>query len=54
MTQASVTIQISPESKPTMPTFMGEVAAFAQVLAHEGVLTTIHEQVRFARARFGQ
>ncbi len=32
---------------------MGEVAAFAQILAHEGILTAIAEQVRFARARFG-
>jgi hypothetical protein len=32
---------------------MGEVAAFAHVLTHTGVLKTIQEQVRFARARFG-
>lgn len=32
---------------------MGEVAAFAQVLEHKGLLKTILEQVRFARARFG-
>src|SRR5579875_2154158 len=31
-----------------------EVAAFAQVLTHEGILKTIREQVRFARARFDQ
>jgi hypothetical protein len=30
------------------------VAAFAQVLTHTGVLKKIQEQVRFARARFGQ
>jgi hypothetical protein len=30
------------------------VAAFAQVLGHTGTLKTIQEQVRFARARFGQ
>jgi hypothetical protein len=36
-----------------MPCWMGEVASFAQVLAHAGILTTITEQVRFARARFG-
>ncbi len=53
MTHASVTIQITPESKPAMPFWMGEVAAFAQVLTHTGMLTTIQEQVRFARARFG-
>src|SRR5205823_6151344 len=32
---------------------MGEVAAFAHVLTHTGMLKTIQEQVRFARARFG-
>ena len=32
---------------------MGEVAAFAQVLEHTGILKAIQEQVRFARARFG-
>jgi hypothetical protein len=32
---------------------MGEVAAFAHVLTHTGMLDTIQEQVRFARARFG-
>jgi hypothetical protein len=32
---------------------MGEVAAFAQVLSHTGLLKTLPEQVRFARARFG-
>jgi hypothetical protein len=32
---------------------MGEVAVFAQVLTHEGILKTIQDQVRFARARFG-
>src|SRR5260370_9157799 len=53
MTHAEVTIQITPTSLPSMPTFMGEVAAFAQVLTHTGILKTIQEQVRFARARFG-
>ena len=33
---------------------MGEVAAFAQVLTHTGILKKIQDQVRFARARFGQ
>jgi hypothetical protein len=32
---------------------MGEVATFAHVLTHTGMLTTIQEQVRFARTRFG-
>jgi hypothetical protein len=33
---------------------MGEVATFAQVLTHTEILNAIQEQVRFARARFGQ
>jgi hypothetical protein len=53
MTLSSVRIQITPESRPATPSWMGEVAAFAQVLAHEGILKAIQEQVRFARARFG-
>ena len=32
---------------------MGEVAAFAQILTHIGLLTTIQTHVQFARARFG-
>ena len=54
MTHSEVTIQITPTSVPSMPSWMGEVAAFAQVLTHEGILKAIQEQVRFARARFGQ
>jgi hypothetical protein len=53
LTRSSVTIQITPDSKPTTPPWMGEVAAFAQVLTHTGSLKTVQEQVRFARARFG-
>lgn len=51
MTFSSVTVQITPEPSPSTPTWMGEVAAFAQVLTHEGIRTAIAEQVRFARAR---
>lgn len=47
MTHSSVTIQITPESQPTTPSWMGEVAAFAQVLTHTGTLEAIAEQVRF-------
>jgi len=53
MAQSSVTIQVSPKSVPSSPSWFAEVAAFAQVLTHEGILKTIQEQVRFARARFG-
>src|ERR1700694_1281765 len=53
MTQSSVTIQIAPESVPSIPSWFAEVAAFAQVLTHVGILKAIREQVRFTRARFG-
>ena len=48
---ASVTIQITPEPSPS--SWMGEVAAFAQVLTHTGIRSAIQDQVRFARARMG-
>jgi hypothetical protein len=53
MTQFAVTIQITPTSVPTTPSWLGEVAVFAQVMAHLGLLKAIQEQIRFARARFG-
>ena len=34
----SVSIQISSEAVPATPSWFGEVAAFAQVLTHEGIL----------------
>src|SRR5881397_3361905 len=54
MTHSTVTIQITPESVPSTPSWLAEVAAFAQVLASTGILSSIQERVRFARARFGQ
>jgi hypothetical protein len=54
MMHAQVTIQITPTSKPSTPSWMGEVAACTQVLTHLGLLKAIQEQVRFARSRFGQ
>src|ERR1700731_2700448 len=53
MTQFAVTIQITSTSVPTTPPWLGEVAIFAQVMAHLGLLKAIQEQIRFARARFG-
>jgi hypothetical protein len=53
MTHSSVKIQISSESLPSLPSWFGEVTAFAQVLAHLGQLKAIEQGVRFARARFG-
>src|SRR3989475_9503893 len=54
MTHSSVTIQVNPESAPSTPSWMGEVAAVAQVLTHVGLLKAIQDHVQFARARFGQ
>src|SRR5260370_16562664 len=48
-----VTIQTASQSMASAPSWFGEVAAFAQVLTHTGILKAIQEQVRFARARFG-
>ena len=53
MTHPSVTIQIDPQSVPSTPFWMGEVATVAQVLTHLGLLKAIQDQVRFARPRFG-
>ena len=50
MAQSSVTIQISPESVPTLPCWFTEITVFAQVLSHTGIRSAIIEQVRFARA----
>src|SRR5713226_9769960 len=43
----------SPGIGASIPCWMGEVAAFAQVLTHVGLLKTIQNHVQFARARFG-
>jgi hypothetical protein len=53
MEHSCVQIQISPNSLPSTPSWFGEVAAFAQVLTHTGMLKTIQDGVRFARGRFG-
>jgi hypothetical protein len=52
-TQASVTVQTSPEAIPAVPAWFGEVAVIAHALRYLGVLAAIEEQVRFARRRFG-
>lgn len=46
MTHSPITIQIAPQSSPSTPSWMGEVAAFAQVLTHTGLLQTIQDEVR--------
>ena len=50
---AAVTIQTSPQSVPSTPSWLGEVAVIAHALRRLGVLATIEERVRFARRRFG-
>src|SRR5713226_2121434 len=54
MTDSTVTIQVNPESVPSIPSWLAEGAAFAQVLISTGILKAIQERVQFARARFGQ
>jgi hypothetical protein len=53
LASSPVTIQIDSQSVPRVPGWFGEVAVFAQVFSHEGILKAIRDQVRFARARFG-
>jgi hypothetical protein len=53
MTHSGVHLQITSEDRPSIPHWLGEVALVAQVLTASGVLKSIEEQVRFARARFG-
>ncbi len=48
-----VTIQTSPQSVPSTPSWFGEVAFIAHYLRRIGVLSAIEERVRFARRRFG-
>ncbi len=53
MTHSSLVIQITPESTPSTPCWLGEVAVVPQVLKHTGLLKAIQEHVPFARARCG-
>src|SRR5712692_6093690 len=53
MTHSSLIIQITPESLPSAPSWLGEVAVVAQMLKHTGLLNAIQDHVQFARARFG-
>lgn len=53
MTISTITVQTTPQSQPSTPGWMGEVAVVAQVLSQTGIQTRIEERVRFARARMG-
>jgi len=49
-----VNIQTSTESVSSIPCWFGEITLIVFHLQHQGVLTDISEQVRFARRRFGR
>ncbi len=53
MTHSSVIIQITPDSAPSTPSWMGEVTLIVGYLRKHDVLSKISEGVRFAR-RFGR
>lgn len=53
ITNSPVKIQTSSHSVPSTPCWLGEVSVIAHFLKHQGVLSAIEEQVRFARRRFG-
>ena len=53
ITHSPVSIQTSSQSVPSTPCWFGEVTVIAHFLKHQGVLSTLEEQVRFARRRFG-
>ena len=50
---SAVNILTSPESVPSTPLWVGEVAVVAHYLSTLGVLEKIASEVRFARRRFG-
>jgi hypothetical protein len=52
MTSSKVDIQTSPESVPSTPSWLGEVAVIAHYLLRLGLLEEMAEKVRFARRRF--
>ncbi len=54
ITDSPVTIQTSPQSVPSTPSWFGEVTLIAHYLRRLGVLSALAERVRFARRRFGQ
>jgi hypothetical protein len=53
MTSSHVDIQTSPQSVPSTPSWMGEVAVMAHYLIHLGLLEKIIQEVHFSRKRFG-
>lgn len=50
---SAVSIQTSPQSVPSIPSWFGEVAIIAHYLTRLGLLEALAKRVRFARRRFG-
>ena len=51
---AVVHIQTSPQSIPSIPSWLEEITLIVHHLQRQGVLSALEEQVRFARRRFGR
>ncbi len=49
----AVSIHTSPQSVPSIPSWLGEVSIVAHYLSQLGILEALSEHVRFARRRFG-
>jgi hypothetical protein len=52
-TGATVQIETTAETRPSVPDWFGEIRLLAQHWKQQGVVSAIQEQVRFARRRFG-
>ena len=50
----SVNIQTTSESRPSLPSWFGEVVLLIGYLRKHALLSKTSEQVRFARRRFGR
>jgi len=53
LTRSTITVQTIPESLPSTPAWMADVAACAQLLTQTVLLPAVTERVRCARARMG-
>lgn len=54
ITSSSVSIQTSPQSVPSTPSWFAEVVLVTHYLVSQGILEQLAQQVRFTRRRFGQ
>ena len=54
MTQPSVHVQISPETVPSTPSWLGEIAVVAHLFTKFGLVQALKEQVQLTRGRFGK